>query len=282
MNTVTIILCILGVSTFLLIKIVTICGFFFKQKVKNEAKELFNKSAKISPGVLTEEDIKGLPEPVQRHLKYAQIIGKEKISNVRLKQKGFLRQKEGQKWMPLEAEQYYTIDPPAFIWAGKIKAAPLFSITARDMYSEGKGYMLIKLLSTFTVADTKGKEMDQATLMRYLNEIMWFPTAYVNDYIQWEPVDTHSAKATISNNGLTASAVLHFNEKGEMTNFIGERYNNIDNKMTTWSTPIKEYKEIRGIRIPAKSEAVWKLESGDFCYIKVEIVDIEYNISSIY
>lgn len=282
MNIVIIILCILGVSTFLFVKFVTICGFFFKRKVKNEAKELFNKSAKISPDVLTEEDIKGLPEPVQRHLKYAQIIGKEKIRNVRLKQKGFLRQKEGQKWMPLEAEQYYTTDPPAFIWAGKIKAAPLFSITARDMYSEGKGNMLIKLLSTFTVADTKGKEMDQATLMRYLNEIMWFPAAYVNDYIQWKPVDTHSAKATISNHGLTASAVLYFNEKGEMTNFIGERYSTIDNKMTTWSTPIKEYKEIKGVRIPAKGEAVWKLKSGDFCYIKVEIVDIEYNIPSIY
>ncbi len=273
---------ILGITIFLSIKFVTICSFFFKRKVKNEAKELLNKSKKITPEILTEEDIKGLPEPVQRYLKYTQSIGKEKTRNVRLKQKGFLRQKEGQKWMPLEAEQYYTTDPPAFIWAGKIKAAPFFSITARDIYSEGKGNMLIKLLSTFTVADTKGKEMDQSTLMRFLNEIMWFPTAYVNDYIHWESIDPFSAKATISAHGLTASAVLYFNEKGEMTNFIGERYSTIDNKMTTWSTPIMEYKEIKGIRIPVKGEAVWKLESGDFRYIKVEIADIEYNIHSIY
>jgi hypothetical protein len=29
--------------------------------------------------------------------------------------------------------------------------------------------------------------------------------------------------------------------------------------------------------IPTKGEAIWKLNSGDFSYIRAEITDIEYN-----
>ena len=147
------------------------------------------------------------------------------------------------------------------------------------MYREGKGNMLIKLLSLFTIADAKGKEMDQGTLLRYLNEMMWFPTAYLNDNIQWEAVDSNSAKVTMSDHENTVSAVLHFNKKGEIKNFVAERYREVKGQffMDTWSTPNHEYKEINGIWIPAKGEGVWNLESGDFSYIQLEIIDIEYN-----
>ena len=74
----------------------------------------------------------------------------------------------------------------------------------------------------------KGNWNGSGTLVRYLNEIMWFPSAYLSEYIQWEPIDSNSAKATISVHGLTASAVLYFNEKGELTNFVAEWY--IDEK----------------------------------------------------
>jgi len=48
--------------------------------------------------------------------------------------------------------------------------------------------------------------------------------------------------------------------------------------MRTWSTPIKEYKEINGIRVSVRGEAAWNLSSGDFCYFGAEITDIEYKI----
>lgn len=39
----------------------------------------------------------------------------------------------------------------------------------RDCYMEGRGGMLIKALSLSTVGNSKGKEMDQVAMMRYLN-----------------------------------------------------------------------------------------------------------------
>ena len=181
--------------------------------------------------------------------------------------------------MPFTAEQYYTTDPPAFIWNGRVKFGPLTIATARDKYYQGKGNMLVKLCSLFKVVDASGPEMNQGTLVRYLNEAMWFPSAYLEDYIQWEALDGNSARATMSYQGEIASAILYFGEQGEITNFVAERYMTADDeyRLETWSTPITEYGEIRGVRIPIKGSAVWILSDGDFEYIQVEITDIEYN-----
>jgi len=279
-----IILIILGVIIVLIASSIIIGNLTFKRKVNSEVVKLFRESEDVRPKIVTEEDIKGLPEPVQRYLRYSQIIGKEEIRTVRLKQKGLMRMSEGQKWMPLEAEEYYTTDPPGFIWHGSIEFVPFLSVKARDMLSEGKGNMLIKLLGLVKVADSSGPEMNQASLVRYLSEIIWFPTAFLSDYIQWEPIDSNSAKATISVDGLTASAVFHFDEKGELTNLVAERYRDENGQQVlgTWSTPILEYKEINGVWIPSKGYAEWNLSSGDFKYIEVEVTDIEYNNPSLY
>jgi len=88
--------------------------------------------------------------------------------------------------------------------------------------------------------------------------------------------------------GMTASAVLYFNEKGdekgEMTNFIAKRYREVKGHyyLEEWSPLMLEYREINGIKIPTKLEVVWKLSSGDFPCIKIEVTDIMYNNLSIY
>jgi hypothetical protein len=63
--------------------------------------------------------------------------------------------------MPISGEEYFTLQNPGFIWFASVRPFPLFSISARDIYLEGKGNMLIKLLSIYTMGDSKGEEMDQ-------------------------------------------------------------------------------------------------------------------------
>lgn len=84
--------------------------------------------------------------------------------------------------------------------------------------------MLIKLLSLITVADSKEEKIDQGTLLRYLAEMVWFPTAAVNDYIQWEELDSSSARATMNYGGIIASGIFNFNSQGEVINFVAEKY----------------------------------------------------------
>jgi len=256
----------------------------FERRVADEVRELFKEAEETGREVISEADLEGLPEPVQKYLRYAQIVGKKRIGTVRLKQKGSIRTGEDQGWMPFTAEQYYTTDDPSFVWHATVKFFSLPLMKARDRFYKGKGNMLIKLLPFITIADASGDEMDQGTLLRYLNEMMCFPTAYLYEYIQWEPIDFSSAKATITVKGLAASAILYFNEEGQMTDFVAERYMSVEDgySLETWSTPIEEYKEINGIMVPVKGEAVWRLNSGDFSYIRLEITDIEYDNRSVY
>jgi hypothetical protein len=153
-------------------------------------------------------------------------------------------------------------------------------LKGRDRLYEGRGNMHIELLPFVTIADASGEEIDQGTLLRYLNEMMWFPTAYVSDYVTWEAIDDVSARVSIATDKLSVSAVLCFNEIGQIVNFVAERYMSVDGgfRLETWSTPVGEYERIDGLMVPTKGEGVWKLSSGDFSYVKLRLTEVQYNL----
>ncbi len=245
---------------------------------KQEIAELLGKQTESKPKTIMEEDIEGLPESVQRYFRYSGVVGTQPIKTVSLKQKGYFRMKEGQKMMPMTADQHYTTNPPSFIWYGKIAPLPLFTIKARDRLINGKGSMLIKLLGLFKVGEASGAEMDQAALTRYLSEAIWFPTALLNEYVRWAPVDANSARATIEYAGVQSSGVFHFDNEGKLNNFTTERYQLEGDKflLKPWSTPIQAYKKINGLNIPYKGDAVWHVDNREFKYIEVEITELKY------
>lgn len=255
-----------------------IAKYVFNKKVEKEIKGLFSK-VKNKGEIVTQDDISELPPNVQKWLEYSGVIGKEKIVSVYVKQKAEMRLENDKSWMPVEAEQYFTTDEPGFVWKANIKAAPLFHISGRDKYENGKGNMLIKILSLFTVADSKGKEIDQGTLLRYLAESIWFPSAALNEYIVWEELDQYHAKATMPYGDISASGIFAFNDMGQVINFEAERYGDFNGeiRLETWSIPVREYKEFEGIWIPTKGDVTWKLDTGDFNWFNFEITEVKYN-----
>lgn len=271
-NILIILALLIGISSF-------IANILFKHKVKKEVKKLFDCNPDNKKDVITKADIANLPACVQKWLERSDVIGKERIKTVRLKQKGFMRIKENGPWMQCNAEQYFTIDEPGFVWKAKVKMAPLLYFAGRDQYYEGKGHMLIKVLSLLPVVNSKGNEINQGTLLRYLAETQWFPTAALSNCIKWEEIDSHSARATMSYKGVTASGVFYFNDQRDPAKFVAKRYRELNGKyeLTDWETLTKEYKEFNGIRIPLKTDVIWKLETGDFNWFKCEITEIEYN-----
>jgi len=234
--------------------------------------------------VVTEGDLASLPDTVQRYLRYTGVVGQEKINTVRLKQNGVLRQTPEDSWKGISAVEYFSINPPAFVWMGQMAAGPFSIISARDSYLNEHGRMYIKMLGIKTMGNVQGEEMDYSSLVRYLNEMMWFPTAFLNDNIHWEAINENSARVTIVNGNDSASAILYFDDQGAITNFVGDRYHEVNGTYVkdTWETPMTDYREFNRLRLPVKGEAVWKMSSGDFSYIKLEITDLEYNITDIY
>lgn len=278
MEKLKIVLIIIVVLMVAFIAVSSIAKYMFNQKAEKEIEELLSK-VKNKGGIVTKEDISDLPQIVQKWLEYSSIIGKEKIVSVYVKQKAYMRLDKDKPWMPVEAEQYFTTDEPGFIWKANIKAGPLFRISGRDKYENGKGNMLIKILSLFTVADSKGKEIDQGSLLRYMAETMWFPTTAINEYLTWEEMDQYNAKVTMTYGEIRASGIFTFNDKGQVINFEAERYGEFNGeiRLETWSIPVRDYKEFDGIRIPTKGDVAWKLNTGDFNWFNFEVTDIEYN-----
>ena len=265
------------------VSVVSIAGAVTKRSVEKEVQKLFS-SVENSGEIVAEEDLGGLPESVQRWLLASGAVGQEKTVAVRVKQRAMMRMSPEQSWMPVEAEQYFTVEEPGFIWRAEIQAAPLIHIAGRDKYFEGEGNMLIKPLSLFTVADGKGEEIDQGSMLRYLAETIWFPSAALKEYITWEEVDDNQAKATMTYGDVTASGIFTFNEKGEVARFEAERYGEFDGeyRLENWSIPVSDYQEFEGIRVPTKGEVTWALDEGDFNWFIFELQEIQYNQPILY
>ncbi|MHC1707051.1 MAG: DUF6544 family protein [Bacteroidales bacterium] len=252
--------------------------------VKNEVSEIFARNTGREGITIKSGTYRHLPACVGRWLDNSKITGKENIRTVRLKQKGEMCTKPGGKWMTFEAEQYFTVQRPAFIWKAKVNLAPGVFLTARDKYDKGQGNMLIQALSLYTIANSSGREMDQGTLLRYLAEACWFPSMALSEYISWTEIDSLSARATMTYRATTASGVFTFNTKGDVVSFDALRYGEFDGKFSQerWHIDLKDYKEFEGIRIPFINEVTWKLKTGDFKWLRMELTNVEYNMPELF
>lgn len=251
----------------------------FEKMYRTELKELNNNSSNTLATQIQLQEYKELPAIIIKWLQNSNVLNHTRIQTVYLTQTGEMKTSPGSKWIPFKAEQYFTIEKPAFLWKTTIHPNPFFSMTGRDKFENGEGYMLIKLFSLVPVVNAKGKEINQGTLVRYLAEMCWFPSAALNNYIKWVPLDPLSAKATMNYLGTEASGIFYFNSNADLVKFEADRYYTANKKsaIEKWQVTCKDYKSFNGIRIPFKNEVTWKLKEGDFTWLKLELTDIVYN-----
>lgn len=241
---------------------------------KAEIEKLLSK-AKPVDRIFSQADVSCLPPPLQRYLTKAIRHGTPYVSRLHLKQTGQMR--FNQRWINIEADQYYSVEPLSFSWIARMKLGPAW-VSARDRYSNGKGNMVIKILSSVPLFDVRGPEMDHASLLRYLSELPWLPTAFLSDNITWKTLNDHTAEATITDSGITAAGTFQFNDADEIVSFVSpERFRNETGKMTPWSGTWSNYREFDNFRIPTEGNAVWNDPQGDFEYIRLKIETAEFN-----
>jgi hypothetical protein len=197
---------------------------------------------------VTEGMLESLPRPVKRYLSYTGVVGKTIPRTVYLAQSGRMRLRPGQPWLSLGAKQYYSAQPPGFVWDGTVRAGPVPIGRARDMYLDGKGRMLVKALSLFGVVDAKGEGIDQGAMVRYLSEMVWFPSAFLLGNVSFDAVDERSARVTLTDQGRSITGTLTVDPDGRLTGFAAERCRVVGNRLDleTWWTPVTEYGELAG------------------------------------
>jgi hypothetical protein len=272
--------------TVLILFAVGIGYWSFNRMVAEEVKTLFARSTPPDAAdravIVTEAMLQDLPAPVQRYLTYAGVVGKPIVRSVRLKQEGRFRTGLDQPWMQIRANEYYTVDDPGFIWDATFYQNGLPILRVRDSYRDGEGHILGKIGGLFTLLEDKGAGVDQGTLLRYLQEMTWFPSAFLNENITFSPIDDHSAQVTLSAHGQQVTGTLLIDDEGKLTNFVAERYRNPQDGYGTWTTPMTEYGEYEGLRLPKAGKGVWLLPEGELEYIDVAATEIEYDLPERY
>ena len=139
--------------------------------------------------------------------------------------------------------------------------------------------MRVKLIGLFTPVDATGPEMDRASLMRWLNETMWFPAVWATDVIRWEEIDPTSARGAVTAAGITQAGTFVFDGEGRLTDFRADRERDVGDgfEMTPWSTPLIDHAVFNGIEVPSRGSGVWSLPEGTFEYIQIRVTGVEYS-----
>ena len=196
-----------------------------------------------------------------------------------------MRTKPNGNWMPFKAAQVFNVENPAFVWQTKVVALPSLKMVGRDQFIDGKGGMLIKLAGLIPVVNTSDNpKINSGAMLRYLAEICWFPSAALNEYIQWETVDSNSAKATFNCNNQSVSGIFSFNDNGDFIAFKADRYYGGGEKsqLEKWLITAEDYKVFSHIKIPSQCKVTWKLKEGDFNWLNLEVTDLKYNAKNQY
>lgn len=253
----------------------------FEQQFRSDARNAFKQSHISENGLVTEEDIKVLPVSVQKYLRYVGVLNKPKVHNMRLVFDGRMREK-GKDWFPLRSVQYnfYDIPERLFFMKGHMFG---MDVPGYHNYTRGIARMDIKLFGLFPIIAASGKEMNQAETVTLFNDMCFLaPATLIDRRIQWFAVDDYTAKAVFTSNSISISAVLKFNEQGQLINFFSnDRYAIADMKQYQFSTPVRNYKNIGGYNLSTFAEAVWHYPEGPFTYGEFKLKDVTYNVNDI-
>ena len=237
-----------------------------------QVKKLFSQSKNISDKRFKQEQLVGLPEPVQRYFKHVLKDGQPYISYARITHDGQFKTGVDKDWVNIKGEQYATTGKPGLIWKGKTTM-----FVARDMYIADKGRLIVTLFSLINIVDGQGAQYDQGELTRWLGESVLYPTNLLpGERLQWSAIDARSAKLNFSYSELSLFYIVTFNDDGEIVQLETKRYMDKE-KLETWIIKLANYKEVNGIIVPTSFEVLWRLPEGDLSYAKFNLKKIEYN-----
>lgn len=254
----------------------------FDRIVDGEIAGLLGSAARLS-GIVRKNEILRLPPPVRRWLERSGVVGRPRVAVVRLKQRGRIRTSPKASWMEADAVQYFRVDDPAFVWRVKCKMKGV-PISGRDRYAAGKGQMLIKALGLVNVVDASDERIAHGALLRFLGEMVWFPSGALSPFVEWEEVGATSARATIRHARQLAWALFEFDGDGRVARISAERYlgGGARAELTPWSVVFSEWRSLHGVEIPVRGDVSWQLAGGEFSYYRWEILDIEYDLAEAY
>jgi hypothetical protein len=220
-----------------------------------------------------------LPAPVARYLAFAITAGRPLVRRARFSQAGEFSISPG-VWKPFTAVEYFSVHPPGFVWDATIRSSPLIPVRIRDSYLAGEGSMRGALAGLVPIVDQHGTpEIAAGSLVRYLAEAAWLPTALLPcEGVSWTRIDQTSARATLTDGPTSVWLDVRFGSNGEIVTVFTMRYRDVKGTpvLTPWMGHFRDYESKDGMMVPLAGEVEWLLPDERLPYWRGEIVEASY------
>ena len=227
----------------------------------------------------------GLPAPVQRYFRAALVDGLRIVAEVAIEQTGSFNQSDAiPAWKPFTATQRAFTHRPGYFWDARIMMWPGVPVRVRDAYVAGEGILQAAVLGLFPVANLRDSgELAKGELMRFLAEAAWYPTALLpSQGVRWEAVDDHSARATLSDGGVTVELLFRFNTTGLIDSVRAEargRMVGANIASMPWEGWFWSYATRNGMCVPLEGEVAWMHPTGPKPYWRGRITRLSYEFA---
>jgi hypothetical protein len=259
-------------------------SFLLQSEFEEKANNDFSFNNSIATKNLSEKDIAHLPMLVQNYIRYTKSIGKPKINNFRAELKGEMWSNAEDSPMEVQSVQYnFFKNPSRYFYMTASKMG--LPATGLHLYQNQTATFQVNLLNWIKVVDAHGDKMNQAETVTLLNDMcIMAPASLIDKRISWVEVDETKVKAFFKNGKIIVSAILYFNETGELVNFRSDdRYetDGVKYEKYPWSTPLENYKEFNGYLLPSSGKLIFHKPEGDFLYGILEITSIDYNLEKL-
>lgn len=254
-------------------------SYSFQKLIDEDTRKLTGTVKPYVVSTISSEELVHLPDLLSRYLKNVGVPGSAPISQVYVHQECRLRTQPDADWMKGRATHHAVTNAPGFVWHLKADDGKM-SLEGRDLYQGGDGKMLIRAFSLIPVVNVHSDEIGHSASIRFLSEMIWYPTAMLNDYVTWTQVNDHQLQATLEDGKNKVQAIFHFNEEGLISKVTAERYfeTGKNPQLKPWEAQIDtdSYKVFNGILIPTRAKLIWHLDGGPFHWFDLKISDVEF------
>lgn len=250
----------------------------FRSRFEHDRNALLAGATHATAPLVTEADLAPLPPPMQAYLRRMDAVGRAHVRNLRVTFKAQMRSSATAPWMQATATQYEFFDRPARLFHMNASRAGM-PLDVLHRYVDGAATFQVRIAGLIPMVDKGGAEITNDETVTLMNDVLVMAPAAVLDLpFTFEIIGGRSLRATFRNAGFTVSAVLTFDDDGDLVGFAStDRAHS--RKAATWSTPISGYRHVDGIRIGALCDANWIEPSGEWTYGRFEITSIAYNVT---
>lgn len=230
--------------------------------------------------VVTEEDLRGLPEPMARYMRFSGALGKKRISSLRLVHSGRFKPGANKPWMPIHGEYSITTKRPSFAWYGKVRLVPGISLVAFDSYAFGSGRMLVKAMSVFTIIDDRSRQLSQSAFGRCVAELTMTPSFFLDrGRVRCVQTGNDQVRCTVTDGEYSTDADFFINPDGSLDRVEVMRYFDRGGGNATlerFTGKGSHPKNFSGRVLASKIDGIWNLPEGDLHYVSFDVVSVEF------